>query len=367
MDKEVSLLLALLRNALFQIPLVFDDWKLTNWDKLYSLIKSHALQTLVAEPIMKLPAGLRPSAQIQNELLQLMALNMVDSARMNNDIAAVFQLLSNQGFAPVLLKGQANAIFYPKPLLRRCGDVDIYIGEKDYDAACRFLIDKVEGTRYKGNNNKHREIMYGKTELEIHKFAEVPVPPQNPEVYNRLVSEYLSSPDFVEINGKQIPVPPAQFNPIYVFYHLFHHFKIRGVGFRQFCDVALILHRFYGKLDLQRLKRDLEDFGLMDDWVLFGPVFVRCLGLPKEEFPFYKEIPDSKIDKLVQLVAHDGNFARTAGFSYKTKSRFLFKLHSLYVHNLRYWRLAQVSFPLAASVYWFILKRGLKAVLSGKD
>lgn len=367
MNKQVSLLFALLRNALFLQPFNIDDWKNVDWAELYKLIKSHALQTLVAEPVMMLPAELRPSAQIQSELLQLMAMNMAEHARLNADICKVFQLLTERGFHPVLLKGQGIATFYPKPLARKCGDVDIYIGEKDYDAACKFLINDVEGTTGKHESEKHYEIFYGKTELEIHRYSDVATPPQNNNNYQSLVASYFAKPDFVEIGEQKIPIPPAQFDVVYVFYHMFHHFKLRGVGLRQFCDVAVLLHQLNEKIDLLRMKEDLMDINMLDEWQLLGPIFVKCFGLSKEEYPFYRDVGDDKIKKIIDLVIKDGNFAKTAGFSYKTNSRILYKIHSLYAHSLRYWRMAQLSFPLAINVYWFILKRGVKAVLSGKD
>ena len=40
--------------------------------------------------------------------------------------------LQAEGLHPVVLKGQAYARSYPKPELRQCGDIDIYVGRSHY-------------------------------------------------------------------------------------------------------------------------------------------------------------------------------------------------------------------------------------------
>ena len=174
---------ALLRNALFQEPLKVDEWRNVDWNLLYALVKSHTLQTLVAEAVLSLPDDCCVPLGIRGELTRLMGRNMAEHMRLNADIAKVFHLLVGKGFHPVLMKGQGNAAFYPKTLLRKCGDVDIYVGETDYDAACRFLLENLDNAVLKGESEKHRVIFWGKTDLEIHRIAEAPIPPQNALVY----------------------------------------------------------------------------------------------------------------------------------------------------------------------------------------
>lgn len=361
MKTETFLLFALLRNALFQEPLKVDEWRNVDWNLLYALVKSHTLQTLVAEAVLSLPDDCCVPLGIRGELTRLMGRNMAEHMRLNADIAKVFHLLVGKGFHPVLMKGQGNAAFYPKTLLRKCGDVDIYVGETDYDAACRFLLENLDNAVLKGESEKHRVIFWGKTDLEIHRIAEAPIPPQNALVYADLVNKYFSQPDYVVIAGQKIAVPPAQFNAVYVFYHLYRHFKLRGISLRQFCDVAVLLHQFAGRIDLRQLKEDLAEFRLMEGWQLFGSVFVRYLGLPQSEFPFYREISEKKSERLARLVVDDGDFAKNVGRYYKGTSFWGQKFYSFCGLNSRYWRIARISPSMALTTYPYIVKCGIKA------
>lgn len=362
-NQEQTIFFALLRNALFGSPLNSEDWKDDwSWKPIIEIVEAHVLQTLVVSPMLSLPKEIQPSAEILSTYQQLLGLNIVEHARLNADVVNIFQTISKNGYNPVLMKGQGNATFYQSPYFRKCGDVDVYVGPKDFQNVCR-LLETERGFKAGHADVKHMDFCYGeKTEVEIHQFAEIATLPQKNNNYRRLIEDYFRHPEFVEISGRNIPIPPLQFNVLYVFYHMLHHLKMRGVGYRQLCDVACLLHSQYGKYDLDRMKQDIDDLNMMREWQLFGDVFVKYLGLPVEEFPFYKEHPQKKVKRLVQLILEDGNFAKTSGFEYKNKSKIMFKLHSFYVHNLRYYKLARISLPLSLYSYLYIFTRGVKAV-----
>ncbi|MBQ0030846.1 MAG: nucleotidyltransferase family protein [Bacteroidales bacterium] len=367
MKKEVHLLFALLRNALFRQPFVEDEWKNVDWNELYQIIKSHTLQTLVAESAIMLPPQSQPDAKVQSELLQLLALNMSEHSRLDADIAKVFGLLTDKGFHPILMKGQGNASFYPNPLFRKCGDADIFVGEKDYNAVCQYLVSEVEGTKASKENDKHQVVFFGKTELEIHRFAEIASLPQNNDAYQRMVERYFSSPDFVVLAGSSIPIPPHQFLPVYVFHHLWHHMKHHGVGLRQFCDVALILHRLAGKLDLNQLKEDLLSLNIMSEWQLAGNLIVDYLGLPREEFPFYKKAARFRVNAMLKLVIEDGNFSTNRHYRYKTKYLIIKKARSFFIHLPRLWCMSKMHPWWGACTFGSIFSHAIKDLAASHD
>lgn len=65
--------------------------------------------------------------------------NFSTSQMLNNALIAVVQELREYGIDPVLLKGQGIAKYYPVPEFRQCGDVDIYVGEKNFAKACEVI------------------------------------------------------------------------------------------------------------------------------------------------------------------------------------------------------------------------------------
>ena len=80
------------------------------------------------EGISRLSETQRPSRPI---LLQLCALVVSTGHRnhiVNKAAADLTEKVSNAGFDFCILKGQGVALYYPNPLARQCGDIDIWLG-----------------------------------------------------------------------------------------------------------------------------------------------------------------------------------------------------------------------------------------------
>ena len=73
---------------------------------------------------------------------------------------------------------------------------------------------------------------------------------------------------------------------------------------------------------------------MMSPWQTFGAVLVNHLGLPAEEFPFYR--PDIDSDPVLRFILDDGNFGKTSQYYTNSSSNFLLKkLKSLGWHIKR--------------------------------
>ena len=81
--------------------------------------------------------GFANQIETQNKALNRMCVKVVEEMR-----AA--------GFECVVLKGQGNALMYPRPLLRMAGDIDILVTNKDRQAITAYVKEKknVTGHHY---------------------------------------------------------------------------------------------------------------------------------------------------------------------------------------------------------------------------
>lgn len=365
-NQENQIFYALLRKALFdQTPDTAawtGSWK---WAPIVRAIEDHRLQSLMVEPLLSLPVGLQPSADVTGRFTQIMAMNMQKHSQLNADINTVYGLLEANGFHPILMKGQANATLYPKPLLRMTGDVDTYIGTGN-KAATDLIMNQLPGCKLLEGSEKHTQVIYGKTEFEIHLYAEKLEYPQHDGPYQQLVDEYFSHPDTITVGNGQVQTVPQQFLPLYLFNHLWHHMRGGGVGLRQFCDLAMALHRVHGKIDLARLQSDLKAVGLWREWQIAGGMVVNLLGLPQDEFPFYKEIGMKKVWAFSEMVITDGNFGRNR---FDKIGSWTFAQHfknALSIHWTRAYQLSKVSFPLASVHFLVKAKDGVSNILHGR-
>lgn len=362
---EADIFFALLRHALWNEPLVPEQWgKTWSWNAIFYAVEMHALQSLLTNSILSLPKEYQPDGAVQNRFMQLMALNMREHSRLNADIVSFFTLLQQHGFHPVLMKGQSLAPYYKKPFFRKCGDVDVYVGSEDYDAVCDFLKHQYPQAVFEKATDKHQEMKWKETEYEIHCYSELLFYPQDDKAYQKLMQEAVRNLSFVKIAETEIPVFPIQILPVYLLSHLWNHFKTGGVGFRQFADLAMCLHNISDSLDREKLQKDLKDVKLWDEWLLCGALMVQRLGLPASEFPFYEKMNDQKLDNFVSVIMEDGNFASGRDYG-KEKKYWRKKFRSLCIHINRYACLLKISIPLSFKLLLANLMMGFKRLSKG--
>ena len=300
--------LSLLRSALWgvpaQIPAGFSDWK-----SVAVLARSQSVLGLVGEELMSCDAPKEIKAKVRTLVMR----TVMTHAKLNSVLAEVVDALDKGGMPSVLLKGQGIAAYYPKPELRQCGDIDLYVGQKEYARSYEIL--KQTGASMEDAKalevGKHYHAAYGQVEVEVHRYTEVYPFRKYNDVYQKAsdagMTEGLVPMSF---GGVSVATPEDTFNAFFIFSHLFHHFLTSGIGLRQFCDWMMILHARKEGIDKEKLGKILTDMDMMKPWQAFGCVLVEHLGLPAEDFPFYDPAGNSNVEKILTRVLSEGNFGQ---------------------------------------------------------
>jgi hypothetical protein len=252
-------------------------------------------------------------------------------------------LLNSSEVPTVLLKGQGVAQNYRKPEQRMSGDIDLYVGEKNYDKAVNVLQEKYSKHAGDIETKKHFSLDIGTTRVELHRQADHLSNPVENSYFQRLTRKHLQNNgnqlitqhtsnqsllqnpactkdtnDILQQSGNKevfqscgttsnLQTPHPQFDALFLFDHIFHHYLIQGIGLRQLCDWARYLYFRSNEIDMQQLKTDLQKTGLLKAWKIFGFIAVDTLGLPVENFPFYEHRP-SRGEKVLENIFTGGNF-----------------------------------------------------------
>lgn len=362
--------LALLRGGLWGNPVdpaLFSG--VTDWNGILTLAMQQTVPLILTDPINRLPKNLHPPVLIMRHLHNLAVRNIRRHAQMNHTLVEAVTLFRRHGMQPILLKGQGVASNYPDPTQRWCGDIDLYMGGY-YMKACALADQWGECDRQASESRKHYHFRHDGVVVELHRIAE-----QLPAVWHnirfqRWTKAHLQGDGLreTELGGAMISLPPVNFDALYIFNHLWHHFSSGdGVGFRQLCDWVRYLHTFHLEIDCSRLKRDLRAFGLWHPWRIFGYIAVDVLGLPACEFPFYSECCVKQGEVILQMVLTGGNFGFFGSSNIARPEGYLRgKLHSLFKKHKR----IAVLFPLfpkqMAGVWLCFLYYGVKQVLVDK-
>ena len=305
------------------------------------------------------PVPAEASAQMQQTLYQILSTHR----RLDAAISRIVSALLRAGIPCVLLKGQGVARNYPNPLLRECGDIDLYIGPERLEEAVRILTplaDKVDGQLL----GKHWQLWTDGAEIELHQYTMIPETRHLTRYYRAIESNGLSC-GLVTLNfsGVSVNTPNDTFNAFYLFYHAWHHFTGNGIGFRHLCDWVRLLHVHRESIERERLLAMLTGMHLLGPWRLFGFIAVHDLGLPQAEFPFYDETRLRKSRRILNLILSDGNFGRGArNRRPRPKGYLAGKHHSLRAHFHRFLQLLFIAPADAFCNFRLMLTRGIRKV-----
>lgn len=183
---------------------------------------------------------------------------------------------SKQGCCVMVMKGQANGTFYPKPEHRNPGDIDCYLFD-DYDKGndiARKADANVDESWY-----KHSVINYRKETFENHQYF---VHTRDGNRGKRLNDELVEGLKAQESSTSEATkpsawfrderaklteftyMPPVQWNAMFLTYHACAHFVSEGLRLKQILDWSMFLktHQddidwdaFYGFCERNHLRR----------------------------------------------------------------------------------------------------------------
>ena len=302
--------LALLRAAIWGN----NDERLTViGERVNDVIRLAAFQgtgPLVFDQLLKLKDVEFPDA-LRMQMKQQCMMSMMQQNQMMPILGQAWNALTQENIHPVLLKGIALAQYYPQPHLRQWGDIDLYVGQKQYHQACKVLdatFPDADHPAVDDEERKHYNYVFRNTVLELHRISMGFHHPQDRRFYERLEEQYLTKdgPSF-ELNEVKITTPEDTFNVFFTFLHAWHHFTETGMNMKQLCDIAVLLHEKRDVLDRVRLKEMLAKLCLIEVWQLIMYILVQHLGMPKDEAPLYMENCKKRGELLFERILKEGS------------------------------------------------------------
>lgn len=368
MDEKSQLLFqALLKNALWETPitLVFEP-NSDQWNRIMNFARKQAVTALIAEAILRNKQLWNLDDAFTKKLQMCIIRNVQENERLNEVLAQVVSLLRVDGIPSVLLKGQGVALNYIKPELRCCGDIDLYIGEGNYEKACQFMAQTVEDYTDASESHKHLHVTYKGVCVELHRIAEKLDPRKQDTYLQKITVKSLEKSTLPShcFNGVDVNLPTDEFNAFYIFEHLWHHFLTGGVGLRQLCDWVRFLHTHAGTIDRTLLETNLKHMGLWTPWLVFASIAVEHLGLPTEDCPFYNVLYSGDALRIMRLITREGNFGKYNPERRKKHNNYITRKYASFrLQTHRYFILSRIFPKEIFSRYGYFLNNSLRRVI----
>lgn len=237
---------------------------------------------------------------------------MLTTEQANEHQTKVMNRLANAweegGCKTMLMKGQSNGLFYPKPNHRSPGDIDVYLFdgyEKAHDIA------RQEGAQINDEWYKHSEITYYNEVFENHRFL---VPTRQGKCSKRLDEELKE-----EIREKKLPmfpnskvlVPTPMFNAKFLTFHSCAHFLAEGLRLKQLLDWAMFLKSEQEKVNWAAFYDFCDKYHYHRFADAATTIAVKYFGVKIHNSKIVAESPFA--EKIMQSALYDDDFVYGSG------------------------------------------------------
>ena len=303
-----DVLFGLLRMALWDVDVngngnVNGNNRNAQWDEVLAVAEQQTVTPLVLQVLERKQVEL-PKEERRRMLIYTQK-SVKHNRKLNQEIGALVTLFQQHGIDYVVVKGQVLAVCYAHPVLRQGGDIDFYCDGQTFGKAWQLLKAKW-GVKVHDEKVETYEFYRDDVLLEMHQRLLHFYNQRKDAYWEKLLRE--TPRVTVDIDGCPVKTLHPTVHSLYVFLHLWNHLVELGVGLRQFCDWAMILHRCSKEIDRQALRRHLKVFGLEKAYRACGCILVDKLGLPAEDFPYELTAKDQCYTRrILEVVFYRGN------------------------------------------------------------
>lgn len=241
------------RDSLSEVP------SKEQWTEIWEIAEKQSLMGIAYSGIASMPQSQRPPKQILLSWYQVAETIKENSALQCKQCKAVSNKFLTDGFRNCILKGQGIAQYYPDPLLRNPGDIDIWLegGYKRISEYIRRYFPNIEPVYH------HMDFPIKKgLSIEVHFTPSWMHSPLKNRKLQKFFVEKFEEQCSNTANGN-FPVPTTAFNRVYILLHIFRHLFQEGIGMRQMLDYYFILKQGMNAAEKEEYTRTLKELGLL--------------------------------------------------------------------------------------------------------
>ena len=347
-DTKTECYLSFLRYCLSDTAVWPEEAQPIDWHDLLQFARRQAIEGVFWQGIQRIGER-HPNKPSDDDVMEWMAcVTRIRrrSEEMFDTVAFVSETFRQQGFRNCILKGQGNALLYPDPYLRRCGDIDVWV-----DATARQAVAYARQFHPAARPCYHhvdfRDVRH--VPVEIH---------YRPSFMNNLVAnahlqryfrqqaplQFIHQAEMPDGRGT-LAVPTPSFNRIFQMSHISNHFFHEGIGLRQLVDYYYLLRRGVSSEERTDATRLLRRCGMYRFATAVMYVMQEMLGLEKE----YLLTPPSKRlgCKLQEEILQAGNFGHHDRRRGSGPAR-----NALQANMQRLWRDVRLLFYFPSETLW---------------
>ena len=262
MDKTLQALFALLQAGLWGR---FDEATASafplsagEWERVFTLARQQTVTGIAFRGLDFLPEEAAPPMGIMAKWMAHADRIEQSNRVMNETVARLYGHFASAGVEAVLQKGQGVAAMYPEPLLRECGDIDLYF--PGHDGVSDPLAGIDGAVREKQPDDSWSYVVDG---IIVEHHTDL-VDIQSPRA-KRYVKRLIEEKGFEKVvtgDGVEVLVPAPEVKLLLLSSHILKHAFGVGIGLRQFCDYAVARRYYEGRVNEEEMREIWRMTGL---------------------------------------------------------------------------------------------------------
>lgn len=262
MDKTLQALFALLQAGLWGI---FDEAAASafplsagEWERVFTLARQQTVTGIAFRGLDFLPEEAAPPMGIMAKWMAHADRIEQSNRVMNETVAKLYGYFASAGVEAVLQKGQGVAAMYPEPLLRECGDIDLYF--PGHDGVSDPLAGIDGAVRERQPDDSWSYVVDGIIVEHHTDLLDI----QSPRA-KRYVQKLIQEKGFEKVvtgDGVEVLVPAPEVNLLLLSSHILKHAFGVGIGLRQFCDYAVARRYYEGRVNEEEMREIWRMTGL---------------------------------------------------------------------------------------------------------
>ena len=262
MDRTLQALFALLQAGLWGR---FDDAAASafplsagEWERVFTLARQQTVTGIAFRGLDFLPEEAAPPMGIMAKWMAHADRIEQSNRVMNETVAKLYGHFASAGVEAVLQKGQGVAAMYPEPLLRECGDIDLYF--PGHDGVSDPLAGIDGAVRERQPDDSWVYVVDGI--IVEHHTDLLDIQSPRAKRYVRRLIEEKGFEKVVTGDGVEILVPAPEVNLLLLSSHILKHAFGVGIGLRQFCDYAVARRYYEGRVNEEEMREIWRMTGL---------------------------------------------------------------------------------------------------------
>lgn len=317
---------ALLQAGLWEKDVQLLPFGNIDFEELLQLAEEQSVVGLIAaglEHVVDVKPAKKDVLQFAGRTIQLEQRNLA----MNQFVGKLILKMRKHDIYTILVKGQGVAQCYERPYWRTCGDVDLFLSNRNYEQAKTLLTTIASSVEEEVEYHRHLGLTIDGWVVELHGSLRCGLSKKIDDALDMFRVDTFNKGNVRswDCNGVQVFLLAIENDILYVFTHFLNHFYRGGIGLRQICDWTRLLWTYRETIDRNFLESKIRQMGLTTIWKGFAAFAVDWLGMPVDAMPFYSSDArwSRKAKRIKDFVLEVGNFGHNRDMSYYSSNSFL--------------------------------------------